>query len=370
MQKSLTLHHLWIHNQKQIGFTYRADKVISALIQQLPETQWSKEHDMYYTPNNSNKVGLILRTFRGIAWVNMNTFLPNKPIRNGFNSPLVLDETKMEASPVPKAYFDKLKLKRYSLNTARSYIACFEKYMSFFNDAPPMNLTEADIRQFMHKLIQDGASGSQQNQYINAIKFYYEVVMGMPKRFYALERPIKEKPLPTVCSREEIMKIISLATNIKHRCIISLLYSTGMRRSELLNLKIEDIDSKSWRIKIRKGKGKKDRYTLLSQRLLTDLRRYYLIYKPKEYLFEGAKGGMYSGSSIQKLINKLVKQAGIRKRVTAHTLRHSFATHLLENGTDIRYIQVLLGHGSLKTTEIYTLVATKHLQTIVNPLDI
>jgi len=208
------------------------------------------------------------------------------------------------------------------------------------------------------------------NQAINSIKFYYEVVMGMPNRFYSIERPRKEHRLPKVVSKEEIVAIMNHTNNIKHRCIIGLLYSAGLRRSELLNLKLEDIDSKRMLIHVRTAKGNKDRYSLLSVKILKDLRQYYKEWTPKSYLFEGPKATKYSSTSVENIIRRAAKKSGIYKRVTPHMMRHSFATHLLENGTDLRYIQVLLGHSSSKTTEIYTQVATNNLKAIKNPLDL
>ena len=164
--------------------------------------------------------------------------------------------------------------------------------------------------------------------------------------------------------------MISKTRNLKHKCIISLLYSAGLRRSELLNLKIEDIDSKRMLILVRQAKGNKDRVTLLANSILEDLRAYYMEWKPKVYLFEGVHGGKYSPQSILKLVKRASEKAGIPKNVTPHMLRHSFATHLLENGTDLRYIQSLLGHNSSRTTEIYTHIATNHFNTIKNPLDL
>lgn len=170
-------------------------------------------------------------------------------------------------------------------------------------------------------------------------------------------------------SKEEVLAIIRHTNNIKHQCIVSLLYSAGLRRGELLNLKLTDVDSERMLIRVENGKGGKDRYTLLSKMLLQDLRQYYRIWKPKEYLFEGQSGGKYSGRSVGQLLAQAAQRAGIRKRVTPHMLRHSFATHLLENGTDLRYIQSLLGHSSSKTTEIYTHVAVNSFKSIKNPLD-
>ena len=170
-------------------------------------------------------------------------------------------------------------------------------------------------------------------------------------------------------SKEEVKSIIINTNNIKHRCIVSLLYSTGLRRNELIHLKLKDIDSKRMLIRIENGKGGKDRYSLLSVNLLNELRSYFKLWKPKTYLFEGANGSKYSGESVLNLVKKAAAKSGINKRATPHILRHSFATHLLEDGTDLRYIQVLLGHSSSKTTEIYTRVAIKNIRTVTNPLD-
>ena len=199
---------------------------------------------------------------------------------------------------------------------------------------------------------------------INSIKFYYEIVHGMPNRFYSIERPRKEKHLPEVLSKEEIIKMINNTNNIKHRCIVGLLYSSGLRRSELLNLKVTDIDSKRMVVKIKNAKGNKDRISILSLSILRDLQLYYKEYRPKQYLFEGRKGDKYSATSVLNITSMSAKKAGIFKKVTPHMLRHSFATHLLENGTDIRHIQLLLGHNSTKTTEIYTHVANRSFMEI------
>ena len=218
-------------------------------------------------------------------------------------------------------------------------------------------------------LIHQQKSNSYLNQVINSIKFYYEVVLGMPNRFYEVERPRKEHKLPTVISKEDVLALIEQTNNIKHRCIVELLYGSGLRRNELLSLKIEDIDSKRMLVRVKQAKGNKDRITLLSQNALQDLPSYYKTWKPKEYLFEGQKGGKYSGQSVVKVVKTAAHKAKIRITVTPHMLRHSFATHLLEAGVDLRQIQVLLGHQSSKTTEIYTHVATNTFKTIKNSLD-
>lgn len=191
----------------------------------------------------------------------------------------------------------------------------------------------------------------------------------MPNRFYDVERPFKKEKLPEVISKESVLRMIDTCTNFKHKCIIKLLYSAGLRRGELLNMKISDIDSERMVIRVNGGKGQKDRFTLLSATVLEDLKKYYTAYKPKEYLFEGAGGGRYSASSVLKVIKRAAEKARVGKRVYPHILRHSFATHLLENGTDLRYIQVLMGHNTSKTTEIYTHVATTDFARIQKLLD-
>jgi site-specific recombinase XerD len=193
--------------------------------------------------------------------------------------------------------------------------------------------------------------------------------MGMPNRFYSVDRPKRVQRLPQVISKEDMVRIVANIGNIKHKCIISLIYSAGLRRSELIQLKISDIDSQRMMIFIRGGKGNKDRYTLLSNSVLRDLRKYHQEYQPKAYLFEGVHGGRYSASSIRKILNRAVQKVGINRRVTPHMLRHSFATHLLEDKVDLRYIQTLLGHKNSKTTEIYTHVAQYAIRGIKSPLD-
>ena len=203
---------------------------------------------------------------------------------------------------------------------------------------------------------------------INSIKFYYEIVQGMPNRFYEIERPIKDQTLPKIISKEEVKSIIRNTNNLKHKCIVSLLYSAGLRRGELLNLKITDIDSKRMVITIKQAKGNKERLTVLSKTVLEDLRLYFSEWKPKIYLFEGNNNQKYGSTSVLKIVKNAAIKAKINKTVTPHMLRHSFATHLLEAGTDLRYIQVLLGHSSSKTTEIYTHVAINNIKTIISTL--
>ncbi|MFD2562690.1 site-specific tyrosine recombinase/integron integrase [Aquimarina rubra] len=373
ISKHITLKHLMIDQQKMIGLQFYPDKVIQALIKELPNPKWSEQFGMVYIANTKKNLDLIFEKFRGVAWVNCNFFFKEKVIRENEVVDINWYRKRAETANfryVPEAYLLKLELKRYAINTCKTYISQFERFINRYSDREINQLSEDEIRNYLQSLIHQNKSNSYINQAINSIKFYYEVVMEMPNRFYAIERPHKQQKLPKVLSKEEIISIIEHTNNLKHRCIVSLLYSAGLRRSELLDLKIVDIDSKRMLIRVENAKRNKDRYTLLSENLLKDLRLYYQEWKPKKYLFEGPKGNRYSTTSVENIIIKSAKKAGIYKRVTPHMMRHSFATHLLENGTDLRYIQVLLGHSSSKTTEIYAQVATNNLQSIKNPLDL
>ena len=371
--KSITLYHLMINNQKMIGIKFSPDKLIQGLIKGLPNPKWSKQYNMAYIPNTKGNLGIIFTTFKGTVWINYNRFLTNKPI-NTNNGAFDVDwyrkrNTRPQYRHCPEEYLLKLELKRYANNTVRTYVYFFEMFINHYKEKELNAINESDIRAFLQKLIHRNVSNSYLNQAINAIKFYYEVVLGMPNRFYEIERPRKESKLPTVISKEEILVIIENTNNIKHRCIVELLYGSGLRRSELLNLKLVDVDSKRMLIRVEGGKGNKDRHTLLSQTTLEDLRIYFREWRPQTYLFEGQKGGKYSAESVLKIVKRAAFKSRIRQSVTPHVLRHSFATHLLESGVDLRQIQVLLGHGSSKTTEIYTHVATNTFKTIKNPLD-
>ena len=368
LQKSVTLKHLLIDQKKCIGLQFNPSKVVQALIDTLPNVSWSSEFLMFYVSNNKTNLDLIFKTFHGVAWVNGNYFFTEKII-NPDNPALNLEryrnrKLKPDFTPCPEAYLLKLELKRYSDNTVRNYVACFEAFINHYRGEDPITLNEIDIRNYLQKLIQEGKSNSYVNLAVNSIKFYYEVVLGMPNRFYAIERPRKEKQLPEVIPKEDIVKIMAHANNIKHKCIIGLLYSSGLRRAELLNLKVTDIDSKRMVVTIKNAKGNKDRISILSPSILKNLQEYYRRYRPKTYLFEGQSGNKYSASSVLRIVTMAAEKAGIPKKVTPHMLRHSFATHLLENGTDIRHIQLLLGHSSTKTTEIYTHVANRSFMEI------
>ena len=208
-----------------------------------------------------------------------------------------------------------------------------------------------------------------QNNFINAIKCYYEFVLGRDRTYYDLQRPKKPFQLPNVLDQAEVIKLFQAVDNLKHRCILLAIYSAGLRLSEVVNLRIADIRRTDKSIFVKAGKGKKDRYTLLSDTLLVELERYWQAYKPKYWLFEGQTGGQYSVRSVELILRKAVTKSGVNPYATVHTLRHSFATHLVISGLDILTLQKLLGHESPVTTEIYVHLSHQHMQQIQSPLD-
>jgi site-specific recombinase XerD len=374
-QRRISLHHLVVNDQKMIGIKFYPNKIIQNTIKTLQNPRWSEKHGMVYLPNTKENLDDIFAKFKGVAWVNCNRFFLNRAV-NLDNNELCLQKYRQRPPRTDWRYVDedflqKLELKKYSPATAKSYISHFEKFINYYKQHENLlSLGEREINEYISYLHQQKRSDAFIKMSISAIKFYYEVVCQMPGRFYDLRAAKPKETLPKVLAKEDILKIIDATTNLKHRCMIQLLYSGGLRRSELINLKITDIDSSRMVINVRSGKGGKDRVTLLGKRMLEELRAYYRLFKPKEYLFEGESGGRYSPSSLRKVLHKATQRAGIRRRVTPHILRHSFGTHLLEEGTDLRYIQSLMGHSSTKTTEIYTHVAVKRFENIRNPLDL
>ncbi|MEM7549664.1 MAG: phage integrase N-terminal SAM-like domain-containing protein [Bacteroidota bacterium] len=234
--KKITLKHLLINGKKQIGLKFYSDKVIQALIKGIPGIKWSDKYDMAYTQNTSTNLNLIYQTFKGVAWINGQYFFTDRPLHYGQEKISVDFYRKRPASKlrrhVPEDFLQKLEIRKYSLNTAKTYISMFEKFMNYHKHVENlMAIDEEMIHKYLQHLVQKGLSDSSVNQSINAIKFYYEVVKGMPNRFYAVDRPMPKETLPKVLSKEDIGKMIAGIRNIKHRCMVSMLYATGLRRA-------------------------------------------------------------------------------------------------------------------------------------------
>lgn len=267
-------------------------------------------------------------------------------------------------------YIETLKLKSYSPNTIKTYANELISFLTMFSQYNPREISTDLIRRYLVYCAVDlGLSEFTINSRMNAIKFYFEQVLHHDRMFYDIPRPKKPIILPKVLSVNEVRQIIGLTKNFKHQMILKSIYGMGLRVSEVVNLKIEDLDSGTMLVHIRAAKGKKDRIVILPETLLEELRDYYLEYKPKDFLFENRYGGQLSTRSIQAIFKNSLALSKSRKRVGVHSLRHSFATHLLENGTDVTLIQQLLGHNSIKTTLTYTHVSRKSIQKIQSPLD-
>lgn len=269
-----------------------------------------------------------------------------------------------------EAFETKIILKGYSHQTIRSYKAELQYFLNFFENRDLLAVTKEEIEKYVAKLIvKHSISDTKQNLIINAIKFYYEKVLEQPKEYYNIQRPKSSKTLPNILGPEDTLRLIESPKHLKHKAILWTIYSAGLRISEIVTLRIEDIRSKEHYIFIKGAKGKKDRRTVLSLHLLELLRDYVKAERPSYWLFEGQQGGQYSTSSIQKIFRKAVKDSNISPWATPHTLRHSFATHLLQQGANLRYIQQMLGHSSSKTTEIYTHVLSINNSNVKSPLD-
>ncbi len=350
----------FLKGEKVIWIKFEFNLELNRIINRIQNCWWNYQKKAWYIPTN---------------YFNLNEFKEKIGDHAKINSLGSIDslEQRPDIRPlsiIPDSYLKLLQQKRYSVSTIKIYSSYFSQFQKYFANYDLNIISTDQINAYILELINHhGISASQQNQRINAIKFYYEKVMGREKQYYKVERPRKERKLPTILSKQEVNLLLNLSVNIKHKSILTTIYSAGLRRSELINLKVEDIDSKRGLIKIRGAKGKKDRHTLLSEKLISLLREYYRIYQPREWLFEGQKGGKYSPTSVAKILKNVVKKSGIQKHVTPHSLRHSFATHLLEQGTNLRYIQEILGHEDPKTTQIYTHVATNELRNIRSPFD-
>lgn len=315
--------------EKRIAVWFENKPELIARIKALGDARWSKTLKAWHLPNT-----------------------PENRLRFKIYNPSVvhLGMDKIDEVEKFKRY---LYTKRYSENTIKTYGDALKSFLLFHQHKDVSSINNEDVlNYYQNYILKNKLSISFQNQIVNAIKLYFKTVQQTAIQVEKIYRPKRERTLPHVLSKEEIKRILNAHSNIKHKAMLCLIYSCGLRRSELLNLKPDDIDSKRNLVIIRQGKGRKDRIAPLSDLILTMLRDYYKLYKPINWLFEGQElGEKYSEKSIQSILKQALEKAKIKKPVTLHWLRHSYATHLLEAGTDLRYIQEILGHKSSKTTE-------------------
>jgi site-specific recombinase XerD len=335
--------------------------------------QWSASQRCWLLPHTLDQRKALFAAFRGKAWIDQQAIGP-PPFESSRKTNPVKEEVKKPTLEklflVPEEYTKHLERRRYSINTMRSYVGLFNDFLVFIQPKTLETFGENEIKEYQLHLVKERKwSISSQNQAINAIKFYLEHVMGGARKIYKVDRPRKEHKLPVVLSEQEVITILAQTTNPKHRMALALLYGSGLRIGELLSLRRGDIDFDRRMIHVKGAKGKKDRVTPLAIRLIPVLETYLTTHKPKYWLLEGPDHNQYSSASIRQILKRSVEKAAIAKKVTPHILRHSFATHLLEKGTDIRYIQEVLGHASPNTTAIYAHVSELSLRKITSPLD-
>lgn len=276
----------------------------------------------------------------------------------------------MKKQEILDKFKKQIAIENYSLQTRKTYYSALKLFLEYIEKLNIEKVSENEIQNYLYICTTDRKySYSTMKQIIATIRYLYRKIFAKPIPDALNIKLRKPSTLPTVLTTQNISKLLEVTANLKHKTILFLIYSAGLRLGELLELKIGDIDSEAMRIHVRQGKGKKDRYTMLSENILKMLREYYTEYKPKNYIFEGRNGGKYSSKSVQSVFKKALQKSGINKKATVHTLRHSFATHLLDEGTDIRYIQELLGHKRLETTQIYTHVSSYSIKKIKSPAD-
>lgn len=335
--------------------------------------RWDNTHFKWVVPSYGKNLELIKNYFN-TRITRIETRIPEQPKAiPHFATTMVTDLPRIDSESLQEIERFKqwMEQKRYSESTVKTYVMAITVFLRFIKPKTSTEATNEDMRRFVYYyMIPRKLSFSYQNQAINSAKLFFKTIHGSVLVTEQLERPRTAHRLPNVLSKEEVSAILQALVNQKHRVMLSLIYACGLRRGELLNLKPENIDSKRHLLIILNAKGRKDRIIPISDKVIGILREYYKGYRPKIWLFEGQFAGEpYSEKSIQSVLKLALKKAGISKPVTLHWLRHSYATHLLEAGTDLRYIQELLGHKSSKTTEIYTHVTEKSLQKIKSPFD-
>lgn len=367
-----------VHNNENriiISFPYEEELVL--LIKKFEDARWSKTHRAWHIPQNKYNISDIFKVFKNKAWVDYRGFsrkdVLETTVESGKRGAKTVLEEKISAEAVEKIEKFRFWLhsRRYSPSTINTYLDSIKTFLRFYAFKKIQEIDNNDLIRFNNEyILANNYSASFQNQVVNAVKLFFKTIENSPLDIDAIPRPKRAKKLPNVLSKEEVKAILDTPTNIKHKAMLSLIYACGLRCGEILSLKPNDIDSKRNILHVKNAKGQKDRIVPLSEKIIVLLREYYKATKPKYYLFEGqTKGNRYDARSLQNVLKQSIAKTKITKPVTLHWLRHSYATHLLESGTDLRYIQEILGHNSSKTTEIYTHVSTKSLQQIKSPFD-
>ncbi|MEL0457298.1 site-specific integrase [Flavobacteriaceae bacterium SZ-1-7] len=357
-------------NANQILIQFDYNDVLIKQVRAIPGATWSQSLKSWYVKNNPSNLKLIFSVFKNHAHVNSKPLF-EKPAEQPKTFPVKrVRQLSAENKNLLNHFYKYLKGKRYSDSTVKTYSFFMADFIDFYNNRELNTLSNKDVELFIEKVFIDRKYAiSTQRQFISAVKLFIVFYPNTQIRNLELMRPRKSKILPNVISQEDIINLLRCTKNLKHRAILALLYSSGLRISEVLNLRIEHFLINRKQLVVKNAKGRKDRYVTLAESFLPLLFNYLNTYTPKVYFIEGRNGTPYTASSIRKFLVQSCKAAGIKAHVTPHTLRHSYATHLLENGVGIRHIQELLGHSKTETTMIYTHVTRKDLVNIKSPLD-
>ena len=370
--KTVTLSPLLHRNEWQIGIKFSYDHEIKALLKKLGEVKWSRTHSCFYINFSQENRQLLYTKLRAaniyVDYRELQNFrLPKKEVKLPQSSPNFSRDQKK----VLHEYVAYLRGQRLSESSVRTYYNFVLKFIDFIGSRQVSELKNRDIELFVEQRIAaENYAISTHRQCISAIKHFLQLYDSANIELSEIKRPSKSRYLPTVLSNEEVINLLRATRNLKHRAILAMIYSGGLRIGELLDLRLWHIDIPRRQILVKNSKGRKDRVVVLAESLLPLLRNYLTTYTPREYFAEGLYGGPYSPQSVRTFLADSCRRAGIKKKVTPHTLRHSYATHMLENGIDIRYIQELLGHSKPETTMIYTHVSRKDLMKIESPLDV
>ena len=375
MVKEITIAHALYTNKEKIFINFKYDSATIELVKKIADAKWSQTNKCWYISYYAEALQLIKNTFeaKGITIKLLNKYedviKPNQ-VKIKKPSDALPDLNKVQKEKINQFNYW-LKSKRYSGSTIGTYMDSIQTFLRYYSTKNLSEITNEDLIIFNNEyILANHYSASYQNQIVNAVKLFFRNIENKQLQPELIHRPKTQKLLPNVLSKEEIKLILNAHSNIKHKAMLSLIYSCGLRCGEMLRLKPEHIDSKRNILIIKQSKGSKDRITPLSNKIILMLRDYYHLHKPKQWLFEGQKQGEpYDERSLQNVLKQAILKCQIKKPVSLHWLRHSYATHLLENGTDLRYIQEILGHSSSKTTEIYTHVSTKNIQKIISPFD-
>ncbi|WP_139249612.1 tyrosine-type recombinase/integrase [Mariniphaga anaerophila] len=359
----------------KIEFLFNRE-VIDAL-RARTNARWSATMSCWYIFRNSFVLEEFFKTMSSLAYLDYSALKSKNAVQvhsdtgKKYSAISMKGQMKAEARREISAFKKWLEQARYGENTVKTYIHQLEIFFGYYTDKIPKEITVADMTAFNSEFIlKNGLSATFQNQTISALKKFYSNRFNRDLDMENIVRPRKTRPLPKVMDRKDVKKFFESIKNLKHKMAFETIYAYGLRRGELLNLKLQHIDTKRGMISVVNAKGKKDRSLPISKRWLENVKVYYRIYRPETFFIEGQfPGRSITAASLQKVFSRALAVSSIRKPFTIHCLRHSFATHLLENGTDLRYIQELLGHKSSRTTEIYTHVSNESLKNIKNPFD-